>query len=129
MLIAVGLLVLRFTRTDKWQLFGGIAACAGLAIGGIVAMSVVPYFFRLRSAYVHGQSTVIEGTVHNFRPAPKFGRPTEGFAVGDVTLSYDAMEDTPCFNNRPPFRGLVHDGMNVRIFYNNGCIQQIDIQK
>jgi hypothetical protein len=37
------------------------------------------------------------------------------------------MEDTPCFNDRPPFRGLIYQGLNVRISYNEGCIQQIDV--
>ena len=127
MLIAIGLLVIRFTKTERFKIMGGVVVCLGLGTAGLLSISVVPHYLRVRNEYAAGHSTVIEGSVRDFRPMPARASATESFSVGDVTLSYDGMEDTACFNNRPPFRGLIYQGLNVRISYNEGCIQQIDV--
>jgi hypothetical protein len=128
-LLAVGLLLFRFSKREYFKIIALLACAIGLGLGLLISISVLPNYFELRNAYLRGQSTVVVGTVENFRPRLKIGPAEESFTVGGVTFSYNALDDTPCFNDRPPFDKMIHDGVNVRIFYNEGCIQQIDIQR
>ena len=126
-LLAVGLLVLRFFKAQRAQLIAGLAISLGIVLALLLSISVVPFFFRMRNDFASGKTTAIEGAIENFRPALKIGPGTESFSVADVTLTYYTFDDSPCFHNQKPFNGIIHDGLKVRIFYNNGCIQQIDL--
>lgn len=128
-LIALGLLVIRFTKTERPKFVGGLATFIGLGLAVLTSVGVVPHYMRLRNTYATGHTTVVEGPVEDFHPMAGRASATESFSVGNVTLSYDAMENTPCFNNRPPFKGLIYEGLNVRVFYNEGCIQRIDVRR
>lgn len=120
-------MLLRFSKAQRAQLIAGLAIILGICMALLLSISVVPFFFRMRNDFASGKTTAIEGPIENFRPALKIGPATESFSVGDVTLTYDTFDDSPCFHNQKPFDGIIHDGLKVRIFYNNGCIQQIDL--
>lgn len=90
-------------------------------------MILIPDFVKLRSAYVSGKSMVIEGVVQSFHPAPVIGSTLESFSVNGVSFSYYAGDDAPCFHNNPLHKGPIQEGLNVRIHYNEGCIQRVDL--
>ena len=125
--LAVGLLLLGFSKFGRSKTIAGVVIFIGVGFAILTSISVVPFFFRMRNDFASGRSTAIEGAIENFRPALKIGPATESFSVGVVTLTYDTFDDSPCFHNQKPFDGIIHDGLKVRIFYNNGCIQQIDV--
>ena len=88
----------------------------------------IPNFIKLRSAYVSGKSAIVEGAVENFRPAPTIGPARESFSVQGIIFSYNVLEDTPCFHDVPLHGGPIRGGLDVRIHYNEGCIQRVDIR-
>jgi hypothetical protein len=86
----------------------------------------IPKFFELRSAYVSGKSEIVEGAIQKFNPAPALGPSIESFSVGDASFLYNALDSTPCFHNAPIGKGPICEGLNVRIHYNEGCIQRVE---
>lgn len=126
--IAIGLLIIKFAkRRPAYLVMGVFAACFAFVILLVSLINYVPEFFKLRGAYLSGKTSVVEGTVKDFRPAPKIGRARESFSVGGVTFSYNALDITPCFHDAPYHRGPIQDGLHVRIYYNAGCIQRLDV--
>jgi hypothetical protein len=91
------------------------------------AWSLFPEYYEAHRAYVKGESSIVEGQVENFRPMPKLGRSIESFSVKSIHFSYDPLSDTPCFHNAPPHRGPIREESAVRVYYNQSCIQRLDI--
>jgi hypothetical protein len=128
-IVAIGLFLMLFLRSKQIALvmgafgvlFGSLFILPGLVV-------FVPNFVKLRSAYVSGRSSIVEGVVENFRPAPTIGPAREFFSVSGVLFSYNALDDTPCFHNAPLHRGPIRDGSDVRIYYDEGCIQRVDLR-
>ena len=108
--LAVGLLLLSFSKLVRSKTIAGVAIVIGIGFAILTSISVVPFYFRMRNDFATGRSTAIEGTIENFRPAVKIGRAEESFSVGDVTLTYDTFDDSPCFHNQKPFDGIIRDG-------------------
>jgi hypothetical protein len=108
-MLGVGLLLLRFSKAQRAQLIAGLAILLGAFLALLVSISVIPFVFIMRNDFASGKTTAIEGAIENFRPALKIGPATESFSVGDVTLTYNTLDDSPCFHNRKPFDGIIHD--------------------
>jgi hypothetical protein len=128
--VAVGLLLVRFLKSRQIYLVMGIFIASLASFFFLISLVVfVPQFVALRSAYVSGRSSIVEGTVENFHPAPALGPARESFSVRGVIFSYNALDDTPCFHNAPYHGGPIRDGLDVRIHYNEECIQRVDIRR
>ncbi len=127
--VILELLLVRYARTKPMY------RVAGVALGGLAALflligsvTFVPEFLGLWHDYKVGRSTVVEGIVENFHPAPALGQAWESFSVSGVDFSYNALDATPCFHNAPFSNGPVRPGLKVRVYYNGGCIQRVDIR-
>jgi hypothetical protein len=126
--VGIGLLLCLFARSKKVYLLIGVSMASLASIFSLILLVIaVPNFIKLRSAYTSGKSSIIEGVVENFRPAPTIGPASESFSVRGVILSYNALEATPCFHNAPLHAGPIRDGLGVRIRYYEGCIERVDI--
>lgn len=126
--IAGGLLLARlFKRKSVYVVLGLFVTSIASLILLASLVVVVPNFINLRRSYVSGKSSIVEGVVENFRPAPTIGPARESFSVRGVLFSYDALDDTPCFHNAPLHDGPLREGLVVRIHYHDECIQRIDV--
>jgi hypothetical protein len=124
----VGFLLFRFFRGKQiYQVTGLIVASLASIFFLVALVAFIPNFLRVRSAYLSGRSSVVEGVVEDFRPAPELGPARESFSVSGTVFSYNALDDTPCFHNAPLHGGPIRGGMDVRIHYNEGCIQRVDV--
>lgn len=127
--IAIGLLLVRFLKSRQIYVIMGVVMASLASLFFLISLvTFIPEFVALRSAYVSGRSSIVEGTVENFRPAPALGPARESFSVRGVIFSYNALDDTPCFHNAPIHGGPIRDGLDVRIHYNEGCVQRVDIR-
>lgn len=125
--IVIGVLLFRFTRGKRvYQIVGALGAMFATLLFLVAVVSLVPEFVKLRRAYRSGDSSLVEGIVENFHPAPVLGALKESFSVRDVVFSYFPGDTTPCFHNDPPRRGPVRPGLDVRVYYKDGCIQRVD---
>jgi hypothetical protein len=128
--IALGILLFRFARgKEVYQLAGIIGAMLATLFLLIAVGSFVPDFIHLRRAYRSGDSSVIIGTVENFHPAPALGAANESFSVKGAIFSYNVLDANSCFHNAPAHKGPIRPGLEVRIYYKNGCIQRVDIHQ
>jgi hypothetical protein len=128
LLIAVGCALIRFNGGKQIRLAVGyltIIFCSFVIV--VAGLSLISQFWKVRRSYLSGDSSVIEGTVENFHPMPYLGPANESFSVKGVSFSYYVGELTPCFHNNPPHKGPIHSGSNVRIYYKDQCIQQVDV--
>ena len=126
--ILLGIAFYRFSKRQLFQVFGLITSAFGFFFFLILFTAIVPRYIRLRYAYKNGQTKVIEGRVEDFHPMTAHVSPTESFTVGGVFFVY-AVGDNPCFTNGVEYKRPIHDGLNVRIFYDDGCIQRLDVGK
>jgi hypothetical protein len=128
--ILIGLLLFRFGKGKQIYLATGIILAAVAAIFVLIgAISLVPKFVEIRHSYKTGNSSSVEGIVENFHAAPALGAAEESFSVRGVKFSYNTLEPTPCFHNGPFRKGPIRAALDVRIFYQDGCIQRVDIRK
>ncbi len=128
--IVIGLLLFRFCRSKQIYQAVGIIVASLASIFLLVSLVVfVPHFVKLRSAYVSGRTSVVEGVVENFRPAPALGPARESFSVRGVIFSYNVLDDTACFHNGPLHGGPIRAGSDIRIHYNDECIQRVDVRR
>ena len=128
--IVIGLALIRFSRGKEYlQVAGGCGAFFGALIFVIATLRLVPEFIEIRHAYAKGDSSVVQGTVEDFRPMPILGPSKESFSVHGIDFSYYVGDTTPCFHNDPRYRGPVHAGLEVRIYYKGDCIQRVDVRR
>ena len=126
--IVIGLLLFRFCRNKQVYQVTGLVVASLASLFFLIALVVfIPSFVKLRSAYLSGRSSSVEGVVENFRPAPAVGPARESFSVSGVIFSYNPLDDTPCFHNARLHGGPIRGGMDVRIHYNEDCIQRVDV--
>jgi len=95
----------------------------------ISSLSLVREFIERQREYRSGGSSIVEGIVQNFRPAPKSGPAEESFSVSGVGFSYNALDLTPCFHNAPIHKGPIREDLPVRIIYKNSCIERVEIRR
>jgi hypothetical protein len=128
--ILIGLLLFRFCRSRPiYRVTGLIVAPLASILFLISLILFIPNYVRLRSSYGSGRSSVVEGIVENFQPAPRSGPARESFSVRGATFSYNALDDTPCFHNAPIHGGPIRDGLDIRILYKDGCIQRVEVRR
>jgi|ERR1700723_1422416 hypothetical protein len=128
--ILIGVLLFRFGKGKEiYQATGLIVATLAAVFVLVLAISLVPNFIEIRRSYKSGNSAVVEGMVENFRTAPELGAAKESFSVRGVDFSYNALDPTTCFHNAPFRKGPIRSGIAVRIFYQDGCIQRVDIRQ
>jgi tellurite resistance protein TehA-like permease len=128
--ILVGMLLFRFGKSKQiYQATGIIVAALATIIFLLAAVSLAPSFIELRRGFRSGNSSIVEGVVENFHPAPPLGAAEESFSVNGVNFSYNALDLTPCFHNAPFRKGPIRSGLAIRIYYNDGCIQRLDARQ
>lgn len=93
----------------------------------IALMTFVPEYIELQKAYHAGQFSITEGVVESFRPAPELGAASESFSVNREIFSYNVLDDSPCFHDSGRARGRLRNGIHVRIYHGDTCIQRIDL--
>ena len=123
---AIGFALFRFSKQRFLRIFGIAASIFGMIFVLISCLATVPAFLSVRHAFIHGQSSVIEGPVENFHPKPALGEAKESFTVQGVSFSYNVFENGGCFHDDPP---IIHPGLGVRLYYNGVCIQRVDLIK
>jgi hypothetical protein len=124
----VGFLLFRFCRGKQIYQVTGLVVASLASVFFLVALVVfVPNFLNVRSAYLSGRSSVVEGVVEDFVQTPEPSPARESFSVKGIVFSYNALDDTPCFHNAPFNGGPLRGGMDVRIHYTDGCIQRLDV--
>lgn len=128
--IVIGVLLFRFRKGKQiYQAAGLIVAAMATLFFLLLAVSLVPNYVKLRHTYTSGNSSVAEGVIENFKPAPYLGTARESFDVQGINFSYNALNPTPCFHNAPFHKGPIRPGLAVRIYYKDGCIQRVDIRR
>jgi len=126
--IAAGLLLIQFFKRKAYYVILGVFVTSGATIFLLLLLTIlIPEFVKLRSAYISGESVVVEGAVQNFHPVPTVGLPFESFSVNGVEFSYNPIDRTPCFHNAPLRNGPIREGLNVRIHYYESCIQRVEV--
>jgi hypothetical protein len=122
-----GALLVRFGKQRKvFQLVGILVGLLSILFLLIALVTLVPPFLKARHDYRAGSTSVVEGTVEEFHPAPALGPAREHFSINGVIFSYNVLDPSPCFHNEPFQKGRVHSGSRVRIHYNGACIQRVD---
>src|ERR1700678_1704848 len=128
--VLLGTALFRFGKRKQINQVVGIIMAAFAAIFvSIAAINLIPKFIEIRHSYKRGNSSIVEGVVENFHAAPELGAAEESFSVRGVNFSYNALGATWCFRNAPFHKGPIRTGIAVRIFYHDGCIQRVDIQR
>ena len=125
--IIIGVLLFLLAKRQVYKVVGVLVAMLATFFFIILAVSLGSNFVSLRRAYLNGESSLVEGVVEDFHPAPPLGAARESFSVRGVTFSYNPLDSTPCFHNSPPHKGPITSGLNIRISYKGNCIQRIDI--
>jgi hypothetical protein len=116
-------------KKEVHQILGAVLASLGVFFLFLMAIAVLPRFVSLRQAYVKGDSSIVEGVVENFRPAPALGAADESFSVQGIVFRYNSLDSTPCFHNAPYHKGPIRLGLEVRIYYGEQCIQRVDVRR
>jgi hypothetical protein len=128
--IVVGILLFRFGRGKQvYKIAGILVAIVAAFFFFIAAASFVPTFVSLRNSYRSGDSSVVVGTVENFHPAPYLGGANESFSIKGAIFSNNVLDPTSCFHNAPAHNGPIRLGLEVRIYYKDGCVQRVDIHQ
>lgn len=129
-MIVIGLVLIRLGRVKQIrQVVGGATIIFSLLIIFLLGTSIVSEFLRERHAYAAGQFSVVEGPIQDFHPMPPLGRAKESFVVNGVNFAYDVGDSTPCFHDSAAFHKIVQAGLEIRIFYTNGCILRLDVRQ
>lgn len=127
-MIVIGLGLIRFSgKKQIRQAVGAAAIIFSLFFLLLLSISSVSEFLKERRTYASGHYFVVEGQVENFHPRPALGRADESFSVNGVNFSYNVLDDTACFHNAHP-RGIIRPGLDVRVFYADGCILRLDVR-
>jgi hypothetical protein len=95
---------------------------------GLAFTTMFPEYLDLRSAYRHGQFSVVEGTVTNFQPMPYEGHQDECFSVQSETFCYSAYVVTAGFNNSASHGGPIRDGIPIRVSYIDNTIVRLEVR-
>jgi len=127
--ILIGAFLFRFGHKEIYRIAGIVGASLATLFFVIATVSLLPRSISQRNAYRNGDTSVVEGVVEDFHPAPVLGAARESFSVHGVAFSYNALDATSCFHNSPLHRGPVHSGMDVRIYHKGECIRRVEIRR
>jgi len=128
--LVVGLPLFLFgMRKPLYRYIGAAVACFGILVMVLATITFVPEYVSLRGAYARGESSIVQGVVEDFRPAPALGPARESFSVHGIEFHYNTLDATPCFHNAPFGKGPIRPGLEVRILYKDRCIQRVDVRR
>lgn len=110
--LVFGLLAMRYAPGKRpiFRVTGAAFASFAALFLLIGAIVFVPEFFSLWRDYKNGNSTVVEGIINNFHPAPNIGPTRESFSVNQTSFSYNVLDASPCFHNAPFPHPVGNDG-------------------
>lgn len=99
-----------------------------LLFSGMAFSTMYPEYANLRSEYLAGQFSVVEGRVTHFHPMPYEGHEEECFSIGDQTFCYSDYVVTPGFNNCTSHGGPIREGLPVRVSYIGSTIVRLEVR-
>lgn len=117
----------RFKWTQPHWLLGVFFCLFGLFWVGVVGTTTASSDLSAFSKYQNGDYQTVEGLVTNFHPMPYEGHQDECFSVQDQRFCYSDYEITPGFHNATSHGGPIHEGLPVRIAYQDGTILRLEI--
>jgi hypothetical protein len=119
-------------RRNRWPLSRSFVGyfMVGFAClwSGLAFATMFHEYLNLRSAYRHGQFSVVEGSVTNFRPMPYQGHQDECFFVQSDTFCYSDYVVTAGFNNSASHGGPIREGLPVRVSYIGNTIVRLEVR-
>lgn len=125
--LIIGLAVMRTFKAKAYYVAVGVFLTAMASLFLLISLvTFVPEYFEFLGAYHAGKYSTTEGVVENFRAAPGTGPARESFSVNGELFSYNVLDDTPCFRDFHHGDSPLRDGMRVRIYHTERCIQRID---
>lgn len=128
--IVIALVLVCLSRRKQYfKIVGSIIAVLGVMFFVTLALKLVPDFVAQRRPYAKGVSSVVAGKIQDFHAAPILGPANESFTVSGVPFSYNVLDSSPCFHNAPAHKGPIHNGLDVRIYYRDECIQRVDVRE
>jgi len=111
------------------QIVGGFFVAFSLLMILLLGIRQIPDFVEKWHVYSSGKYSVVEGPVENFHPMPFGGHQNEWFSVHGLSFAYSSFDETPCFHSAASHGGPIRPGLNVRIFFTDGCILRLDVQR
>ena len=127
-LVVLGCILFRLSKREIVRAVGAVLVFFGGVLLVILSVEVSSNFYEVRRAYRSGQTNVVEGQIESFRPVPFIGPTIESFSVNGVQFSYNVGESIGCFNDSFPHRVPIRPGQVVRLHYDIGCIQRVEIR-
>ena len=128
--IVMGMCLIRFSGGNQIrQIVGGFAVLFCGLVVVLLGVRLIPDFVEERHAYVTGKYSVVDGPVEDFHPMPFQGHQNERFRVGAKSFSYSSFDLTSCFHSAASHGGPIRPGLNVRIFFTEGCILRLDVRR
>ena len=110
------------------QIVGGFLVAFSLLLILLLGIRQIPDFVEKWHAYSSGKYSVVEGPVESFHPMPFGGHQNEWFRVHETSFSYSSYDETPCFHSAASHGGPIRSGLNVRIYFIDGCILRVDVR-
>jgi hypothetical protein len=127
--VVLGFGLFRFSKSQFKEGLGLVMGAFAIVLTIVATTAILPKAFEQRSDYLRGQSKTVEGLVGDFQGAPLLGPARESFTVSGIHFSYNALDATACFHNGPVHRGPVRADLSVRITYDSGCIQKVEVKR
>jgi hypothetical protein len=113
-------------RIRKWFTIAvsvlGAAQCLGMFL------ALYGEWSREAHELLAGRYTVVEGPVTHFHPMPKAEHDVESFDVGNAHFQYTNSWGSSVFYSHSN-TGFIHEGAQVKIFYNAGKILRIEVKQ
>ena len=128
--VVIGICLVRFSGGKQIrQVVGGFAVAFSLLMILLLGIRQIPDFVEKWRAYANGKYSVVEGPVEDFHPMPYEGHQNEWFKVRGNTFAYSSFDETPCFRSAASHGGPIRPGLNVRVYFTDGCILRLDVQR
>jgi hypothetical protein len=117
----------RTRRRFKYMMMGAVFAFISFVVGFGGYRDTTYGLADTQRALKEGRVSTIEGRVADFVPMPNEGHSLEQFTVSGVRFSYSDYVLAPCFNNTRSHGGPIHEGLWVRLSYQDTCILKIEV--
>jgi hypothetical protein len=127
----IGGVMILLGRRNRWphsrSFVGYIMVGFACLWSGLVFSTTFGEYLKLKSEYRHGQFSVVEGRVTNFRPMPYEGHAEECFSVDSQTFCYSDYVVSVGFNNSESHGGPIREGLPVRVSYIGNTIVRLEV--
>ena len=117
----------RFKCAQPHWLFAVFSCSFGVLWIGVVGTTTASSDLTAFTAYQKGDYQTVEGLVSDFHPMPYEGHQEECFSVQNQRFCYSDYMITPGFHNATSHGGPIHEGLPVRIAYQDGNILRLEI--